>query len=98
MSPIIQEKKILKCIIGTSFYGVIYSHNTNFMLGESCNASYIKGTSDGYFFLRNSPISCFNKKKICTSWLIAEVEHGETRNSFSQVIWMKQMLKKYNVK
>ena len=32
------------------------------------------------------------------SWLIAEVEHGKTRNNFSQLIWIKQMLKKYNVK
>ena len=79
------------------FYGVLCSHNTNFMIKEFRNAKYDTSVN-GCFTLRNSLILYFNKKKIYASWLIAEVEYGETRNSYSQLIWMKYVLKKYNVK
>jgi len=50
------------------------------------------------FFLGNNLISWFSKNKNCVSLTTAEAEYIAARSSCTQLLWMKQMLKEYNVK
>ena len=54
-------------------------------------------TSGGCFFLGNNLISWFSKKHNFVSLSTAEAEYIAAENSCSQVVWMKQILKGYNV-
>ena len=103
MSHLTRVKMILKYINSTSDYGILYSHSESSMLIGYCDADWVgsaddgKSTSEGYFFMRNNLISWFNKKQNCVSLSTAEVEYIATGSSCSQLLWMKQMLKEYNV-
>lgn len=57
-----------------------------------------KNTFRGYFFWGNNCISWFNKKQNYVFMSTVEVEYIVVGSSCSQLIWMKQMLKEYNVK
>lgn len=46
----------------------------------------------------NNLISWFSKNKNCVSLSTVEAEYIVAGSNFSQLIWMKQMLKEYNVK
>ena len=56
-----------------------------------------KSTSGGCFFLVNNLIFWFSKKQNCVSLSTAEVEYIAAGSSCFQLVWMKQMLKEYNV-
>jgi hypothetical protein len=47
--------------------------------------------------LGNNLISWFSKKQNCVCLTIAEAEYIEASSSCFQLVWMKQMLKEYNV-
>ncbi|MCI42745.1 gag-pol polyprotein, partial [Trifolium medium] len=53
---------------------------------------------EGCFFLGNNLISWFSKKQNCGSLSTAEAEYIAVGSSYSQLLWMKQMLIEYNVK
>jgi len=103
ISHLTQVKRILKYINSTSDYGIMYSHSENSMLFGYCNADWAgsaddrKSTSGGCFFLGNNLISWFSKKQNCVSLSTVEVEYIAAGSSCSQLVWMKQMLKEYNV-
>jgi len=102
MSHLTQVKRILKYINSTSDYIILCSHSENSML-----IGYIvvligqvddrKSTSRGCFFLENNLISWFSKKQNYMSLSTAEVEYIAAGSSCSQLVWIKQMLKEYNV-
>jgi len=104
MSHLIQVKRILKYINGTTNYGILYSHSENSRLVGYCDADWEgsaddrKSTSGGCFFLGNNLVSRFSKKQNYVSLSIAEVEYIAARSSCSQLVWMKQMLEEYDVK
>lgn len=104
ISNITQVKRILKYTNGTSDHGMMYSHSYNSMLVGYCDADWAgnvddrKSTSEGCFFLGNNIISWFSKKQNCVSLSSAKAEYIEAGSNCSQLIWMKKMLKKYNVK
>ncbi|XP_057444753.1 uncharacterized protein LOC130736999 [Lotus japonicus] len=56
-----------------------------------------KSTSGGCFFLGNNLISWFSKKQNCVSLSTAEAEYIAAGSSCTQLMWMKQMLKEYDV-
>ncbi|KAL2945752.1 hypothetical protein AAZX31_U031700 [Glycine max] len=56
-----------------------------------------KSTSGGCFYLGTNLISWFSKKQNCVSLSTAEAEYIAAGSSCSQLVWMKQMLKEYNV-
>ncbi|XP_050915482.1 secreted RxLR effector protein 161-like [Lathyrus oleraceus] len=95
MSHIIQVKRILKYINGTSNYGMLYSYNANSLLTGYCDADWadsaedIKRSFGGCFFLGNNIISWFSKKKNHVSLSTTEAEYIAAGSSFSQLIWMK---------
>ena len=103
MSHLTQVKRILKYINSTSDYGILYSYRENSKLMAYCdinwagNADDRKSTTGGCFFLGNNIISWFNKKQNCVSLSTAEAEYIAAGSSCSQLVWMKQMLKEYNV-
>ena len=103
MSHLTQVKRILKYINSTSDYGIMYSHSKNPMLIGYCDADWAgstgdrKSTSGGCFFLGNNLISWFNMKHDNVSLSTAEAEYIAVGSCCSQLVWMKQMLKEYNV-
>src|ERR1051325_11937178 len=65
--------------------------------GENVDQSLCKSHCDGWFFLSNNLISWISKKQNCLASYNVEVEYiAEGRNCF-KMVWMKQMLTKYNV-
>ncbi|XP_058774832.1 uncharacterized mitochondrial protein AtMg00810-like [Vicia villosa] len=98
-----QVKIILKYISSTYNYGILYSHNSNTKLLGYCDNDwagcddYRKSTSGGCFFLGDNLISWFSKKQNCASLSTVEVEYIEACSSYSQFMWMKQILSEYNV-
>ncbi|PNX79915.1 retrovirus-related Pol polyprotein from transposon TNT 1-94 [Trifolium pratense] len=56
-----------------------------------------KSTYGGCFFLENNLISWFIKKQKSVSLSTAEVEYIAAESSCSQLLWMNQVLKEYNV-
>jgi hypothetical protein len=103
MSHLTQVKRILKYVNGTSDYGILYAHDENSKLIGYCDADWAgsvddrKSTSGGCFFLGNNLISWFSKKQNSVALSTAEAEYIAAGSSCSQLVWMKQMLKEYNV-
>ncbi|KAK2428549.1 putative mitochondrial protein [Trifolium repens] len=103
VSHLTQVKKILKYVNGTSDYGIMYSHCENSTLYGYCDADWAgsaddrKSTSGGCFFLGTNLISWFSKKQNCVALSTAEAEYVAVGSSCSQLVWMKQMLKEYDV-
>jgi hypothetical protein len=87
----------------TSDYGIMYSHCEDSALYGYCDADWAgsaddrKSTSGGCFFLGNNLISWFSKKQNCVALSTAEAEYIAAGSSCSQLVWMKQMLKEYDV-
>ncbi|WJX52062.1 hypothetical protein P8452_38206 [Trifolium repens] len=103
VSHLTQVKRILKYVNGTSDYGIMYSHCKKSTLYGYCDADWAgsaddrKSTSGGYFFLGTNLISWFSKKQNCVALSTAEAEYIAAGSSCSQLVWMKQMLKEYDV-
>jgi len=103
ISHLVQVKRILKYINGTTDYGILYSHSDNSRLIGYCDADWagsannIKSTSGGCFFLGNNLVSWFIKKQNFVSLSTVEAEYIATGSSCSQLVWMKQMLEEYDV-
>ncbi|KAL3016515.1 hypothetical protein AAZX31_06G217400 [Glycine max] len=103
ISHLNQVKRILKYVNGTSDYGIMYCHCSDSMLVGYCDADWAgsaddrKSTSGGCFYLGTNLISWFSKKQNCVSLSTAEAEYIAAESSCSQLVWMKQMLKEYNV-
>jgi hypothetical protein len=85
-----QVKRILKYVNGTCDYGMMYSYCENSNL---CG----KSTSGGCFFLGSNLIFWFSKKQNCVALSTAEAEYIAAGSSCSQLVWMKKMLKEYDV-
>ncbi|WJX38809.1 hypothetical protein P8452_26432 [Trifolium repens] len=103
VSHLNQVKRILKYVNGTCDYGMMYSHCENSNLCGYCDADWAgsaddrKSTSGGCFFLGSNLISWFSKKQNCVALSTAEAEYIAAGSSCSQLVWMKQMLKEYDV-
>ena len=76
VSHLMQVKRIIKYISGTSEYGILYTHGTSSTLFGYCDADWAgsaddrKSTSGGCFFLGNNLISWFSKKKTVSHSLL----------------------------
>jgi len=103
MSHLTQMKRILKYINITSDYEILYSYSEDYKLMGYYDADWAgsvndrKSTSGGCFFIGNNLISWFSNKQNCVSLSTAEAEYIAAGSSCSQLVWMKQMLKEYNV-
>ncbi|KAK2444948.1 putative mitochondrial protein [Trifolium repens] len=103
VSHLNQVKRILKYVNGTCDYGMMYSHCEDSSLCGYCDADWAgsaddrKSTSGGCFFLGSNLISWFSKKQNCVALSTAEAEYVAAGSSCTQLVWMKQMLKEYDV-
>jgi len=103
MSHLVQVKRILKYINGTTDYGILYSHSDNSRLIGYYDADWAgsaddrKSTSGGCFCLGNNLVSWFIKKQNYVSLSIVEAEYIAAGSSCSQLVWMKQMLEEYDI-
>ncbi|WJX82941.1 hypothetical protein P8452_65643 [Trifolium repens] len=103
MSHLTQVIRILKYVNGTCDYGMMFFHCENSTLFGYCDADWAgsaddrKSTSGGCFFLGNNLISWFSKKQNCVALFTAEAEYIAVGSSCSQLVWMKQRLKEYDV-
>ena len=104
MSHLTQVKRILKYIIDTIDYGILYSHSENSRLIGYCDVDWAgsaddrKSTFGGCFFLGNNLVSWFSKKQNFVSLSTAEAEYITAGSNCSQLVWTKQMLEEYDVK
>src|ERR1044072_6114369 len=102
-SHLMQVKRIIKYVSGTSDYGMLYTHDTTSSLVGFCDADWAgsaddrKSPSGGCFFVGNNLISGFSKKQNCVSLSTAEAEYIAAGSSCTQLLWMKEMLEEYNV-
>lgn len=96
-------KRILKYINGIYDYDILYSHDTSSMFVGYCDVDWTGSANDrkrkfeGCFFSGNNLISWFSKKQNCVSFSTAVTEYIAAESSCSQLLWMKQLLKDYNV-
>ncbi|GAU48712.1 hypothetical protein TSUD_281050 [Trifolium subterraneum] len=103
ISHLTQVKRILKYVNGTCDYGILYTHGESTTLIGYCDVDWAgsaddrKSTSGACFFLGNNLITWFSKKQNSVSLSTAEAEYIAAGSSCSQLLWMKQMLKEYNV-
>lgn len=61
------------------------------------SVNYRKSPSGGCFFLGNNLISWFSKKQNCISLSTTEAEYFAIGSSCTQLLWMKQIMKEYNM-
>jgi hypothetical protein len=98
LNHLIQVKRILKYVNGTSDNGILYAHDQNSKLTGYCDADWdVKSTFGGCSFLGSNLISWFNKKQYSVTVSTPEAEYIAAGSSCSQLVWMKQMLKENNV-
>jgi len=81
MSHLVQVKRIMRYINGTTDYEILYSHSDNSRLIGYCDADWEgsaddrKSTSGGCFFLGNNLLSWFNKKQNFVSLSTTKAEY-----------------------
>jgi len=87
MSHLVQVKRILKYINGTTDYEMLYSHSDNSRLSGYCDADWAgsaddrKSTPGGCFFLGNNLVSLFSKKQNFVSLSTVEAEYIAAESS-----------------
>ncbi|CAM8954199.1 unnamed protein product [Rhodiola kirilowii] len=103
-SHLMNVKRIIRYICGTTDYGLWYTKDTNSCLVGYCDADWAgnaedrKITSGGCFFQGNNQVSWFSKKQNNISLSTAEAEYIAAGSCCTQMLWMKQMLEEYGVK
>ncbi|XP_024640662.1 uncharacterized mitochondrial protein AtMg00810-like [Medicago truncatula] len=100
-SGISVDQSMYRSMIGSLLYLTASSENSELMgycdAGWAGSADDRKRTSGGCSFLGNNLASWFNKKQNCVSLPTAKAEYIAAGTCCSQLVWMKQMLKEYNV-
>ncbi|CAM8893213.1 unnamed protein product [Rhodiola kirilowii] len=102
-SHLMNVKRILKYVYGTSDYGLWYTKDTNSCLVGYCDVDWVenskdrKSTSGGCFFLGKNLVSWFTKKWNNISLSKAEEEYIAAERCCTQMLWMKQKLEEYGV-
>lgn len=56
-----------------------------------------KSTSGGCFYLGNNLVAWHSKKQNCVSLSTAEAEYIAAGSCYTQLLWMKQMLRDYGI-
>ena len=96
-------KRIIRYIKGTYNLGLFYSFDTNDILVGYCDADWAgniddrKSTSGGCFYVGNNLVSWSSKKQNSVSLSSSEAEYIAARSACTQLLWMKQILKDYEI-
>ncbi|KAK0586597.1 hypothetical protein LWI29_009370 [Acer saccharum] len=96
-------KRIIRYIKGTHSLGLFYSFDTNDILVGYCDADWAgniddrKSTSGGCFYVGNNLVSWSSKKQNSVSLSSSEAEYIAAGSACTQLLWMKQILKDYEI-
>ena len=96
-------KRIIRYIKGTYTLGLFYSFDTNDILVGYCDADWAgniddrKSTSGGCFYVSNNLVSWSSKKQNSVSLSSSEAEYIAAGSACTQLLWMKQILKDYEI-
>ena len=96
-------KRIIRYIKGTHSLGLFYSFDTNDILVGYCDADWAgniddhKSTSSGCFYVGNNLVSWSSKKQNSVSLSSSEAEYIAAGSACTQLLWMKQILKDYEI-
>ncbi|XP_040367371.1 secreted RxLR effector protein 161-like [Rosa chinensis] len=96
-------KRIIRYVAGTVNCDIFYTFDTNVEIAGYSDVDWggnlqdIKSTSGGCFFIGNNLVAWHNKKQNCISLSTAEAEYVAAGSCCTQMLWMKQMLKDYEI-
>ena len=96
-------KRIIRYVKGTHSLSLYYSFDTNDILVSYCEADQVgniddhKSTSDGCFYVGNDLVSWSSKKQNSVSFSSFEAEYIVAGSACTQLLWMKQILKDYEI-
>lgn len=99
----IAVKRIFRYLTGTMDYGLWYPKDDVFRLYAYTDSDWAgdvddqKRTKGGAFFLGNKLVSWLSKKQSYTSLSTTEVGYVVVATNYTQILWMKQMLKDIRV-
>lgn len=100
---LIVVKRIFRYLKRTIDFGLWYDRNSDFTLKTFIDVDWAgcvedrKSTSGGAFFLENRLVSWLSKKRDCIAQSTVESKYVAIANNYTQVIWMKHMLKDIGV-
>ena len=92
-------KRILRYLKGTDAFGLYYKRTEKFELNAYIDVDWggnrddRKSTSGGALFLGKRLVTWTSKKKSCTSQSIAESENVATAINYTNIVWIKHLLK-----
>eukprot|EP00253_Pinus_taeda_P036532 PITA_36532 len=96
-------KRIFKYLQGTKNYGLWYSKDADLTLHAYTDVDWAgsmddrKSTSGGEFFMGSRLVSWFSKKQSSIALSIAEVEYVAAASCYTQILWMMQTLKGFQI-
>eukprot|EP00253_Pinus_taeda_P014154 PITA_14154 len=96
-------KRIFKYLQGTQNYGLWYPRDTDLTLHAYTDVDWAgsvddrKSTSGGAFFMGSILVSWFSKKQSSIALSTAEVEYVATASCCTQLLWMMQTFKDFQI-
>ena len=93
------EKRIMRYLKGTYDFGLYYKRSEKFELNAYTDADWggniddRKSTSGGVLFLGKRLVTWTSKKQTCTSQSIAKAEYVATTINYTNIVWLKHLLK-----
>jgi hypothetical protein len=102
-SHLMAVKRIFRYLVHTPTYGLWYPKGSDFSLCSFTDSDWAgdkddrKSTSGACQFLGRSLVWLSFKKQNCISLSIAEAEYIAAASGCTQLLWMRQTLKKYGV-
>ena len=96
-------RRIFKYLQGTQNYGLWYPRNIDLTLHAYIDVDWAgsvndrKSTSGGAFFMGSRLVSWFNKKQSSIALSTAEAEYVVAASCCTQLLWMMQTLKYFQI-
>ena len=92
-------KRIIRYLKGTNDFGLYYRRSEKFELNACIDVDWggniddRKSTIQGALFLGRRLVTWTSKKKSCTSQSTVEAEYVATTINYTNIIWIKHLLK-----
>ena len=99
----IAAKHIIRYVSGTINFGIWYTKNTGCQVSGFTDANWAgnidtrKSTSGGCFYVGNNLTSWLCKTQNSVSLSTAEVKYISAGSCYTQMVWMKNMMKDYGI-
>ena len=96
-------KRIIYYITGTLDYGLCYPYDSSLVIARYSDVDWVgnvvdrKNTSSTCFFIGDCPMAWLSKKQNSISLSTTETEYIVAGDCYTQLFWMKQMLKDHGI-